>query len=85
MQPLVTVVAAFTRPPGLAMVLYYALDPGLRAQLGWNAVWPLLWCAGCVFLLGRSLKRRRTRAEFAPHDEAGRSLPGDMAGPPSPF
>ena len=84
-HPLVTLVAAFTLLPGLAAVLYNALEPGLRAQLGWNAVRPLLWCAACVFLLGRALTHRHAPPHLARRGTPRRPVPADMAGPPSPF
>lgn len=84
-NPFVAVIATFALLPGLAALLYYVLDPGLRAWLGWHAVWLFLWCGVCVFLLGRAVERRWATLRAPPQRKPGRTPPGDMAGPLSPF
>ena len=84
-NPFVIVIAALALLPGLAVVLYYALDPGLRAWLGWLAAWLLLWCGVCIFLLGRALKRRYATLRFPLHRTPRRTRPTDVAGPFTPF
>lgn len=84
-NPFVVVIATLALLPGLAAVLFYALDPGLRAWLGWHAAWLFLWCGVCIFLLGSALKRRYATLRFPPHRKPGRTRPTDVAGPLSPF
>lgn len=84
-NPFVVVIATIVLLPAFAVLLYYVLDPDLRAWMGWHAAWLLLACAACLIVLGRALKCRWATLRFRPDPRPGRTRPSDHAGPVAPF
>ena len=84
-NPFVVVITTAALLPGIAVLLYYALDPGLRAGMGWHAAWLFAWCGVCVLILGYAVKRRYANLRRPPHGAPSRTKPADVPGPVSPF